>query len=745
MAAWSQDFQPLVSCFIGLLRIFADGHIAPNRDHGNSNIFFEPLSKTIYRLDPPSKTKSIYTFGDNGTLAWATPAGELVSVARCIGNKFIGVEYKKGIERGAGYTDRATTLRKVVNSPQGTGYSMGLSLDLDLRPVNVSYIHNRWPRFTYQHNALDIRLQYYIDSHKVVQQYQVRNNGQEEQSLPFIVSSDICFWEHKDLREEARPVPTGKSPDRLLLFHNSEVLVRDTISKAHLRMTLFQNTQRISLWADKPLDIDEETIEAGNDTNDTDRGIEDFESELQDIIRNQKDFSSSKNLYLKSMYDLHCDRDVRRNQTQPSQRKNFAEHRDKLTLPGLSTQELCLVIRLEDILLDEVAGNDPDVGVTDISSLDEKQLDVNQMSQYFNETRETESDIIKEYKNLCGSVGHPEHHVQIENFVGQLIRLGVYNVGLQWIGDARYYYHFACLVAESFSKQDLLLSKTRYAYARFLDRNGWHSTALKVLDEYLQALSSKSLRVVGEPRPWIDILAQFASMYLKAGSFSKAEILYTQALTRLNRDIATYNSSPAKLLERIAYSQACQGKDKEAEKTYTSLLTKGSNREITLLNNLGLISRRQRHFGDAQAYYERAVESIRTKAHNAYGSYQSAITDPPSDNNLPNTNGKVVCTVNEILALSGLFSCVPTDLRADHKQFHLLSAYLMEYIDLNNLLSRTLFRRPPFGKGDFYYPMARHFESLLSALSIPIRVNGYSGTAFMDDESPYCICESRSA
>ncbi|KAG7006888.1 hypothetical protein G7Y79_00012g032240 [Physcia stellaris] len=265
---------------------------------------------------------------------------------------------------------------------------MGLSLDLDLRPVNVSYIHNRWPRFTYQHNALDIRLQYYIDSHRVVQQYQIRNNGQEEHFLPFIVSSDICFWEHKDVREEARPVPTGKSPDRLLLFQNSEVLVRDTTYKAHLRMTLFQNTQRISLWADKPLGIDEETIEGGNDTHDTDRGIERFERELQDIIINKRDFLYSQNFHLTSMYELHYGRDVRRKQTQPSQRKNFAKHHDKLTLPGLSTQELCLVIHLEDILPDDVAYDDPGLRTTDISSRIRFLEEMRQSHQLLSEIRE---------------------------------------------------------------------------------------------------------------------------------------------------------------------------------------------------------------------------------------------------------------------------------------------------------------------------------------------------------------------
>lgn len=628
---------------------------------------------------------------------------------------------------------------------------MGLSLDLDLRPVNVSYVHNRWPRFTSQYKALDIRLQYYIDSHRVIQQYQIRNNGQEEDFLPFVVSSDICFQEHKDDREEARPVPTGKSPDRLLLFQNSEVVARDTTCKAQMRMTLFQNTQRISLWADKPIGIDDETIKDGNNTHDTDKEIKRIEGKLQDVLISKMGLSFSTNRSLKSMYDQHYDRDARRRQSQPYQRKNLAEHRDKLTLPGLSTQELCMIIHLEDILPDDVACNDPGLGTVenklDICSLDEKRTDSDQRQQLHNEIIDKEGFIIAEYENLRGSVINLDHYGQINNFVDQLIRLGAIYVKLQRIGLARYYYHFACLVAESFSMQDLLLSQTRYEYARFLDRNGWHSTALKTLDESFHALSSKSLDVAGGPSQWTDILVRFASMYLKANSFSKAETLYTQALTRLNGDMATYNSDSATLLERIAYSQACQGTNREAENIYTSLLAKGSMREVTLLNNLGLLSRRQRDSCGAQAYYERAIERVRTDSQrSAHESYLHAVTDPPSDNNLPHTNEKVICTVHELFALSGLFSCVQTDLRADHEQFHRRSAYLIKYIDLNNLLSCTLFRRSPFRDGIFSFAMARHLESLLSVFSIPIMdINGYSGIAFINAGTTYCICKARSA
>ena len=172
------------------------------------------------------------------------------------------------------------------------------------------------------------------------------------------------------------------------------------------------------------------------------------------------------------MYEGCFDRDARRKQSQPYQRLNFTEHRDKLTLPGLSTQELCMIIHLEDILPDDILCSDPDSGVTDIpsniSSPDEERLDMDRISQLLSDIEKKESLVIAEY----GSFVNLENSGQIHNLVEQLIRLGSDHVKLLSIGEARYYYHFACLVAESFSTEDLLISRTRYEYARFLDRNG---------------------------------------------------------------------------------------------------------------------------------------------------------------------------------------------------------------------------------------------------------------------------------
>ncbi|KAL8634463.1 MAG: hypothetical protein Q9228_007942, partial [Teloschistes exilis] len=208
--------------------------VAPRHDHGPFPDTFEAPSGSTTSLDPPSKTRSMFPFGIDGTLAWTTPAGELLQVASCLENKLISVEYKRSIDRGRGYLDRGKMLERALDQSQGSGFGIGLSLDLALEPVHKSWLYNRWPRYRFMDNGLDIRLQYYIDAHSVIQQYSVRNNGEEEKSLPYSFSSDLVFREHRGQKSPIHPVPTNKTPERLFLFRNSEVLIQNQTEKCQV-------------------------------------------------------------------------------------------------------------------------------------------------------------------------------------------------------------------------------------------------------------------------------------------------------------------------------------------------------------------------------------------------------------------------------------------------------------------------------------------------------------------------------
>ena len=212
---------------------------APRRGHGSSDTFFDAPTESTFRLKPRSKLKSAYSFGRDGTLGWTTPAGELLSVASSIDERLVGIEFKKSIELGQDYHQRGKMLARAVKASQGSGYGIGLSLDMEINSSQVSWVYNRWPRYTYQHDGLEIRLQYYVESQSVIQQYQIRNNGQEDASLPYVITSDVCFRKHQWPAEAMQPVPSTKCPERLLIVQNSEVLIRNPTYQAQFKNGAF--------------------------------------------------------------------------------------------------------------------------------------------------------------------------------------------------------------------------------------------------------------------------------------------------------------------------------------------------------------------------------------------------------------------------------------------------------------------------------------------------------------------------
>lgn len=98
-------------------------------------------------------------------------------------------------------------MEKAVSSRQGLGYGIGVSLGSNPETSDVSWVHNRWPRYSYRAALLDIQLQYYIDSasQSIVQQYQIRNDSREDASMPYIINSDICFREHGKINGKSYP------------------------------------------------------------------------------------------------------------------------------------------------------------------------------------------------------------------------------------------------------------------------------------------------------------------------------------------------------------------------------------------------------------------------------------------------------------------------------------------------------------------------------------------------------------
>ena len=418
----------------------------------------------------------MYPFGIDGTLGWASPAGELLQVASCIENRLVGVDYKKSLDRGEDYYSRGKVLEKATDSSQGSGYGIGLSLDLDgLRePYEVFWILNRWPRFSYHRGDIEIRLQYYVEAGSVIQQYQIRNDGQEEEILPYIVSSDVCFREHGAGKHTFYPVPIHKSVQRLLLLKNSEVWIRDTIENVQMKMAVFLNAHRQSLWSD-PSPIRKAEGE------DNVAKLEDPSQNLSLSIRAkfQEAISSGK------LWSEHQENDNRfrfagcypEQGTPIHKEPNYAEYRSTLVIPAKSTQELCVIIQISELLktgsvIHDQTRNPDRIQISSNVPTARRLIDQTPQRR-FQKIRHSQASVVAKLRQFLLKSSGPKYWTQASEIVSRYLHVGKACVSMTWIGEARYYFFMASLVADNFYTNDTSSQiKVLLEYANFLKTHG---------------------------------------------------------------------------------------------------------------------------------------------------------------------------------------------------------------------------------------------------------------------------------
>ncbi|KAL8926579.1 MAG: hypothetical protein Q9208_002906 [Pyrenodesmia sp. 3 TL-2023] len=536
-------------------------------DHGDPRKPFDAPAGSTSCLNPPSKTKSFHSFGANGTVGWTTAAGELLQVASCIDNKLIGAEYRKSIQRGFDYVGRGKMLETAVNAPQGSGYGIGLSLRHAIEPLEKSWVHNRWPRFTYRHNGLDIRLQYYIDSNTVMQEYQVRNAGQEEVELPYIYSSDICFREHGSIEDQAYPVPTGKSRARLLLFQNSQVLVKNNEQQCQVTMAFFLNAQRQSLWA-----FEKRSSGRGQGKEDSWR-LATFQRELD-----------------------------------PDRQEAAGVDFCSLIVPPGSTQELRTVIQVS--ALSECRQSEPYMGPTPKTENNEEdhQKNGNTLVESNKERlRSRQRTLVDTAKQLSlGSLGQGANQ-EFSKFINEHLELGQACSMLKLVGEARYHLFSACLIAEYLcNKEDSYdWIHSRFVFSEFLYDHGWPAMALEFIEPLFHTLSNHKSNAEKFIILREKVQYRLATMYLKMNEHSKAESMYKNLLPELIGDEMVLDPLSAHYLERLAWLQVRQQKFEAAYKNYSLLLPMlPETRRQVVLSNLGFIELRLGNIRKAKSFFE---------------------------------------------------------------------------------------------------------------------------------------------
>ncbi|KAL9033961.1 MAG: hypothetical protein Q9180_005668, partial [Flavoplaca navasiana] len=599
--------------------------------------------------------------------------GELLQVASCINNKLIGAEYRKNIQRGTDYEDRGEMLEKAISAPQGSGYGIGLSLGDPLEPVEKSWVHNRWPRFTYSHGALNIRLQYYIDASTVIQEYQVQNTGQEEVRLPYIYSSDICFREHWSDKYEIYPVPTGKSPARLLLFQNSQVVVTNHENRWQMSMALFLNAQRRTLWAledTEPLEDTESLDRSLHYTEDT----SDFDHPdeiLRDDILQGNLVDENTDFYLKKLYQRGHDR--RPGIRHSSDAINLASHSTSLVVPPGSTQELRAVIQLSALL--ESKQSEPHSAPapeTNDHKEDRQRTGNNQAETDKERLRSQQRALVYNSKQLSLKDSSQGARRQISQFIADHLEVGK-----------------ACSMLND-----------------FLYNHDWVATALEIIEPLPDTLSKNKPKAKELAMSLQKVQNRLATMYLKTNRFSEAEDMYGHVLPHSIGVETVPEPLSAHYLERQAWAQVQQQNFAAAHKVYYKLLLKlPNNRRGTVLSNLGFIEWRLYNFETAKSFFEQTLS-------------------------LGDTS---ISSSEQLYARSALYACL-NKLGTRPEDDPRVACTLMRYGDFGSPLFHSSSARIPMDNdGPLRFAMARHLETLLSSCCVQVENNeGIIGTAFLD-------------
>ncbi|KAL8784104.1 MAG: hypothetical protein Q9213_004163 [Squamulea squamosa] len=719
---------------------------SPRIGHGISNEIFDlPPESTSQRdsssrTKSPSRPKSLFPFGNDGTLVWTTSAGELLQISSRIDTRLMAVENKEIFARGSEYDDRKKMLEQAADLPQGSGFGIGISLPDNFVPVENSWVHNRWPRFHFRDDGLNIRLQYYIDSGSVVQEYLVRNDSLEPKSLPYSFSSNLCFREHSGDSSWFYSVDEHPSRERLFLFQNSEVVIWNETQRCQLTMGLFLNSQRKSLWnpssaaknskrnsdVESSLDPEEESIKESE--------WQRIEKELQNNIIKDKFPHSMPN----SFGGSHWRRGQRPRRPRPQQRIDVASHEDKIHVPGGSTQELRAVIRVSTFpLLEEDSSelklnvnNDP---VAEAIETEEEQhlrrMNTRILTEAF--SRSYEEQGLSRRMRIHKMLGHlneeaerlsseARSHQEIQQrfkFYNDLMKLGADCKRVKWADEARYYMLAARVVIEHINGESSYHSYcTRYKYARILDKFEWYSLAVEEMEQLHIKLTKSELKNEQIPVLRKKVLSRLAFMYMEQGIFPEAEKLYREALPSPLNDEKNLEPNVARCLERLAWAQAQQEKYPEARDNYNILLNIRSTRRGSILNNLGFIESRLNNIGSAKSLFKKTL------------------TEPCYT--LENV-------VERFFARSGLFTCL-YKVEANSTDEYATAKPQTQYDDSLFSTFRSACLCFPIRDGSLQFAISRHLESLLSMCSVPLRGEDV-GTVFLNADPLNCIYEGRCA
>ena len=648
----------------------------------------------------------------------------------------MAIEYKRSIERGQEYSDRGKMLEQAVNSTQGLGFGIGISLGVEIEPYHVTWLHNRWPRYSFKHEGLDIRLQYQIEAQAVVQQYQIRNNGSSEVVFPYTTSSDVCIREHDSNFRPPHPIQTGKSSNRLFLYQNTKVVIRNPAIKGDFNMTMFLNAQRQTLWAEGPERSSKQHDGNGNLPFNT--GSSDYEVKVE--TQEQRDLEGVKEIekeIKKGLADGKYPYEVDTRQHRRAFRwayfrgptmKNasggqydFAKYQCHLHIPPGSTQELCAVLQISDPKESHEHIGQTSEERDDNEGTDEPGIIRKGHDRVNRKIEQGQRRLALKAANISLAKADNKRKSQASELIQRHVQLAGACAKTHQISEARYHHFMSCQVAEVVNELGkFLLCDTQYRYAEFLRAQGWIDDAFDVFLRLNQRLSGISIppEDIATANIRYNIEVRLASMYAEKAEFAAAESLYLSLLEsgkhRINAD-----STAAFLLGNIAWLQVRQDKLDAAYVNYSRLEQHESANRPLILSNMAFVKRRLRQFQEAKVLYELALGVCGDESSNPIGAQTLQ---------------------------SGLFSCL-RELGANPNTALDLSPANTNYVDLNTLLKSTSYKGTLFDNtSPLDFALSRHLESLLSICSVPVNMNSkLEGVAFVDADILESMYDARYA
>ncbi|KAI4112482.1 MAG: hypothetical protein LQ345_006378, partial [Seirophora villosa] len=681
-------------------------------DHGNPPKSFDAPVEATSRLDSPStKSPAIYPFGADGVLAWITSAGELLQLASCIGNRLKGVDYKQSIQRGSSYPERHDMLERVASGPQSSGYAIGLSLGSLIEPFEKCWLHNLWPRFSYRHRGLEIRLQYCIDSRAVIQDYHIRNPGPDAVTLPFMVSSDVCFREHNTVEASVSPIPTGKSPARHLVFQNTQVVIRNDDEQCQMTMALFLNGQRHPLWAPSRVDENIKESKAVAGSLHTSEGLIQIDERLR------------RRVFAGHLVDEEADSEFRRSYRrchelgqglqQSHDTINFSSHTFFLEVPPDSSQELRLVFHLAAFSKpgkDRSGSDSAPQAETKSNHGDRQHGDSQTPEATLDRLRSKQKSLVERSRRMDLKNLDPEERRHISKCIRDHLEIGTACATLNLVGEARYHFFTACLIAEYIYKQDsFFLSYARFKYSRFLFKYGWCSTALQTMEPLYETLLIQKLRSEQFTMLWEKVQLWLARMYMGTGDFSRAEIMYEKVMPNPTAKGEGTDLASARCMERIAWAQVKQEKYEAAFKNYMLLLKLSTINRQVIISNLGFIQRKLGHPEQAKSFFNEALE----------------VRDAHLESS------------EQLHARSGLYACL-RQLGVNPDEHVDIAKSLVQHVDFIPPAYSVSSLDIPIESRSLRIAFTRHLETLLTSWSIPVTTNeGTPGVVFVDAD-PVC-------